>query len=87
MCQPIIRFRLDERDDGDELQDYLQVKTGQRSVPNIFISTSESYIRYLKSSMSDYAPRTSLSSDGHHIGGELAVLRPRLFWVFITSSV
>ena len=31
--------RLDQRDDGDELQNYLQEKTGQRSVPNIFIST------------------------------------------------
>jgi len=31
-------LELDERDDGDELQDYLQEKTGQRSVPNIFIN-------------------------------------------------
>jgi glutaredoxin len=30
--------RLDEREDGGELQNYLQVKTGQRTVPNIFIS-------------------------------------------------
>jgi glutaredoxin 3 len=30
--------RLDERGDGDELQEYLLEKTGQRSVPNIFIS-------------------------------------------------
>lgn len=31
-------YRLDKREDGGELQDYLQEKTGQRSVPNIFIS-------------------------------------------------
>jgi glutaredoxin 3 len=47
-CVPISSFlcgdrlmslcRLDERDDGGELQSYLQEKTGQRSVPNIFIS-------------------------------------------------
>jgi glutaredoxin 3 len=30
--------RLDTRDDGDAIQDYLLQKTGQRSVPNIFIS-------------------------------------------------
>jgi len=34
--KPVI-FELDERDDGGELQNYLQEKTGQRSVPNIFI--------------------------------------------------
>lgn len=34
-----IPHRLDDRDDGSEIQDYLQEKTGQRSVPNIFIST------------------------------------------------
>ncbi|KAI0285394.1 hypothetical protein BGY98DRAFT_945695, partial [Russula aff. rugulosa BPL654] len=31
-------FELDEREDGAELQNYLQEKTGQRTVPNIFIS-------------------------------------------------
>ena len=31
-------YRLDERQDGGELQNYLQEKTGQRSLPNIFIS-------------------------------------------------
>jgi len=30
-------FELDERNDGGQLQDYLQEKTGQRTVPNIFI--------------------------------------------------
>jgi len=34
--EPIV-FELDEREDGGELQNYLEVKTGQRSVPNIFI--------------------------------------------------
>jgi hypothetical protein len=29
--------RLDEREDGSAIQDYLQEKTGQRTVPNIFI--------------------------------------------------
>lgn len=29
---------LDLRDDGAEIQDYLQEKTGQRTVPNIFIN-------------------------------------------------
>jgi len=31
-------FELDKRDDGDKIQDYLEEKTGQRSVPNIFIN-------------------------------------------------
>ncbi|KAI0094515.1 glutaredoxin [Irpex rosettiformis] len=31
-------LELDDRDDGNEIQDYLQQKTGQRSVPNIFIN-------------------------------------------------
>jgi len=30
-------FELDERDDGDAFQDYLEKKTGQRTVPNVFI--------------------------------------------------
>jgi glutaredoxin 3 len=30
-------FELDERDDGAALQDYLAEKTGQRTVPNVFI--------------------------------------------------
>jgi len=30
--------RLDERDDGSAIQEYLAEKTGQRTVPNIFIS-------------------------------------------------
>lgn len=30
-------IELDERDDGDELQNYLHEKTGQRTVPNVFI--------------------------------------------------
>jgi len=30
-------FELDEREDGGELQNYLQEKTGQRTVPNVFI--------------------------------------------------
>ncbi|KAN0111644.1 Thioredoxin-like fold [Russula decolorans] len=30
-------FELDEREDGGELQNYLQEKTNQRTVPNIFI--------------------------------------------------
>lgn len=33
-----VPFRLDERDDGSEIQDYLAQKTGQRTVPNVFIS-------------------------------------------------
>ena len=30
--------RLDERDDGEALQNYLLEKTGQKTVPNVFIS-------------------------------------------------
>ncbi|KAI0308279.1 glutaredoxin, partial [Multifurca ochricompacta] len=38
---PVI-FELDEREDGQALQDYLLKKTGQRTVPNVFI-TRRSY--------------------------------------------
>ncbi|KAI0660517.1 glutaredoxin [Cubamyces menziesii] len=31
-------LELDQMDDGSEIQDYLQEKTGQRTVPNIFIN-------------------------------------------------
>ncbi|ODQ56544.1 glutaredoxin-1 [Saitoella complicata NRRL Y-17804] len=31
-------LELDEVDDGAQIQDYLQEKTGQRTVPNIFIN-------------------------------------------------
>ncbi|EEB06249.1 glutaredoxin Grx1 [Schizosaccharomyces japonicus yFS275] len=30
-------YELDTMDDGDEIQSYLATKTGQRTVPNIFI--------------------------------------------------
>jgi hypothetical protein len=33
-----IALRLDEAPDGREIQDYLQQKTGQSTVPNIFIN-------------------------------------------------
>ncbi|KAJ6577488.1 glutaredoxin [Mycena capillaripes] len=31
-------LELDERDDGDAIQDYLARKTGQTSVPNVFVN-------------------------------------------------
>ncbi|PPQ69661.1 hypothetical protein CVT26_001530 [Gymnopilus dilepis] len=31
-------YELDEREDGDDIQAYLYEKTGQRTVPNIFVS-------------------------------------------------
>ncbi|OBZ68506.1 Glutaredoxin-1 [Grifola frondosa] len=31
-------YELDEMDEGSDIQDYLAEKTGQRSVPNIFIN-------------------------------------------------
>jgi len=30
-------FELDERNDGDDIQSYLKEKTGQSTVPNVFI--------------------------------------------------
>ncbi|KAG8691691.1 glutaredoxin [Ceratobasidium sp. 394] len=36
--EDVIIYELDERDDGTEMQNYLLEKTGQRTVPNIFIS-------------------------------------------------
>lgn len=33
-----VAFELDKRQDGPQIQDYLQHKTGQRTVPNIFIN-------------------------------------------------
>lgn len=36
--RPRCTRRLDEIEDGSAIQDYLQEKTGQRTVPNIFIS-------------------------------------------------
>jgi len=35
---PTVILELDEREDGDDIQAYLQKKTGQRTVPNIFIN-------------------------------------------------
>jgi len=31
-------YELDQREDGNDIQDYLYKKTGQRTVPNIFIN-------------------------------------------------
>ncbi|EMD42180.1 hypothetical protein CERSUDRAFT_90784 [Gelatoporia subvermispora B] len=35
---PTAVYELDEREDGSDIQSYLLEKTGQRTVPNIFIS-------------------------------------------------
>jgi glutaredoxin 3 len=35
---PFELFELDQRTDGSAIQQYLQSKTGQRTVPNIFIN-------------------------------------------------
>ena len=56
-----IPHRLDDRDDGSEIQDYLQEKTGQRSVPNIFISTCKPSHTNLT--------RRSCPLDQKHVGG------------------
>jgi hypothetical protein len=40
--------RLDEREDGAAIQKYLLEKTGQRSVPNIFISAYQSHTRVVR---------------------------------------
>ena len=38
-CSPIFSTpRLDEREDGKSIQQYLYEKTGQSSVPNVFVS-------------------------------------------------
>ncbi|KAJ7760694.1 thioredoxin-like protein [Mycena maculata] len=34
-------LELDERDDGDAIQDYLANKTGQTSVPNVFVNKKQ----------------------------------------------
>ncbi|KIM35612.1 hypothetical protein M413DRAFT_449658 [Hebeloma cylindrosporum] len=31
-------YELDEREDGADIQEYLYQKTGQRTVPNVFVS-------------------------------------------------
>ncbi|EJC98639.1 glutaredoxin-1 [Fomitiporia mediterranea MF3/22] len=36
---PAFVIELDERPDGGDIQDYLREKTGQGTVPNIFIDT------------------------------------------------
>jgi len=33
----VVGVMLDKREDGDAIQAYLQTKTGQRTVPNVFI--------------------------------------------------
>nr|GAT52458.1 glutaredoxin [Mycena chlorophos] len=38
--KPLV-LELDERDDGDAIQDYLAQKTGQTTVPNVFVSQKQ----------------------------------------------
>ncbi|KAJ3193488.1 hypothetical protein HK101_004733 [Irineochytrium annulatum] len=35
---PYLAYELDNRDDGNDIQNYLQTLSGQRTVPNIFIN-------------------------------------------------
>lgn len=39
--------RLDELQEGDAIQDYLREKTGQRTVPNVFISKQLCWLHHL----------------------------------------
>ena len=57
-------------DDGSEIQDYLQEKTGQRTVPNIFISE---YFGSLPVNSTQQLTVTSFS-DQKHVGGCDAVV-------------
>lgn len=54
---------MDERGDGSEIQDYLLQKTGQRTVPNIFISMS------ITVDCSSLVDNRVFFSDQKHIGG------------------
>ncbi|KAJ7911443.1 glutaredoxin [Mycena leptocephala] len=38
--KPLV-IELDERADGDDIQDYLATKTGQTSVPNVFVNKQQ----------------------------------------------
>ena len=57
-------------DDGSEIQDYLQEKTGQRTVPNIFIS------EHFGSFLIYFTQRLAVTSfsDQKHVGGCDAVV-------------
>ena len=68
MTKPSFTHRLDERDDGAEIQQYLLEKTGQKTVPNVFISTYHRFTPVL--------PGTQLTHDyldQQHVGGSDAV--------------
>ncbi|KAK0449872.1 glutaredoxin [Armillaria borealis] len=55
-------IELDERDDGSDIQEYLRQKTGQGTVPNIFISELPSFIPIR-------VYKLTSSTDQQHIGG------------------
>jgi len=59
--------RLDQRDDGGEIQAYLLEKTGQRTVPNVFI---RSYRTVYPSLVLLLRPAVTVIEQ-NHIGGEL----------------
>jgi glutaredoxin len=59
----IRRGRLDERKDGQDIQDYLLETTGQRTVPSVFIS------KYHLLFISFQVPTLKIFTDQKHIGG------------------
>lgn len=50
-------------EDGAEIQAYLFEKTGQRTVPNVFVSAYYPVTRYMHSTLN--GPH----QDGQHVGG------------------
>lgn len=62
--------RLDVREDGGELQNYLKEKTGQSSVPNIFISAYERHI--LSVIVIPRIKFVCVVLEQQHIGGEIS---------------
>ena len=70
ICMLTSSYRLDERpeNDGDQLQDYLQEKTGQRTVPNVFIRTCAIAYHLLLALLRIYFCVTIVVQK--HVGGE-----------------
>ena len=64
LSQLLTVFRLDQRNDGGDIQDYLLTKTGQSTVPNVFVGAC--FFDYV-----DIVTSASRNIAQQHIGGKL----------------
>lgn len=77
---PYNALRLDELDDGSAIQEYLYQKTGQRTVPNVFVG------EYSKCAIIELSPYDCHKASKHIGGQSFEPMKPIFSDVIFTGN-